>query len=162
MHRHNIKPNAKKSVIFKREVTWCGRVISGDGVRHDPRRISALTELPLPSTAAELQYFVCASNWLRDSIVNFARIFSPLLAKLDAEKKKVGRRNRNALNVNIQWTELECAAFSAAVAAIKSTAMMTFPVEENDLCMFTVASLNGYSIVVTAVRNWDGSRPVDE
>ncbi|OWZ22599.1 Retrotransposon protein, Ty3-gypsy subclass [Phytophthora megakarya] len=62
LHRHNLKLNLKESCLFQREVTWCGRVISGDGVRHDPARISALTELPLPTTAAELQYFVCTSN----------------------------------------------------------------------------------------------------
>lgn len=160
--RHNLKLNARKCCLYERQVTWCGRVVSGEGVRHDPARISALTELPLPSTAAELQYFICASNWLRDSIVDYARIFAPLLEKFDAEKKKVGRRNRNALQVTISWTEMERAAYAAAIAAIGHSAMMTFPTEDDDLCVFCDASMHGYGIVVTSVHAWDPARSVQE
>jgi hypothetical protein len=42
LHRHNLKLNAKKSSLFELQVVWCGRVISGQGIRHDPSRISAL------------------------------------------------------------------------------------------------------------------------
>ncbi|GMF46581.1 unnamed protein product [Phytophthora fragariaefolia] len=134
-------------------------VISGQGIHHDPSRVSALTELPLPSTSAELQYFICASNWLRDSIVDYARVVAPLLEKFDAEKKRVGRRNRNALNVAIAWTDAERSAFAAAIAAIKHSVLMKFPTEDDDLCMFCDASMNGYSIELNMVQAWDPTRP---
>ncbi|OWZ06725.1 hypothetical protein PHMEG_00020985, partial [Phytophthora megakarya] len=162
LHRHNLKLNLMKSCLFQREVTWCGRVISGDGVRHDPARISALTELPLPKTAAELQYFVCAYNWLRDAIIDFSRVFAPLLTKLDIEKKRVSHRSLNALNVDITWTEMEQKAFEAAIESFKPSALMTFPTEEGGLCVFTDASMSSYSMVVTMVRAWDLARPVEE
>ncbi|EEY57679.1 uncharacterized protein PITG_00244 [Phytophthora infestans T30-4] len=43
--RCNIWLNAKKSTPFKRDVMWCGYVISDDDVRNDAGRISALQEL---------------------------------------------------------------------------------------------------------------------
>ncbi|OWZ07848.1 hypothetical protein PHMEG_00019702 [Phytophthora megakarya] len=119
---------------------------------HDPARISALTVLPLPTPAEELQCFVCASNWLRDAIIDFYRVFTPLLTKLDIEKKGVGHRSHNALNVGIPWTEMEQKAFEAAIESLKQSALMTFPSEEDELCVFTDASMSGYSMVVTMVR----------
>ncbi|GMF45660.1 unnamed protein product [Phytophthora fragariaefolia] len=35
-------------------------------VRHDPERIDTLRSLPYPTTAGELQQFVCAANWMRE------------------------------------------------------------------------------------------------
>ncbi|GMF23722.1 unnamed protein product [Phytophthora fragariaefolia] len=45
-----MKLNPKKCKFFMTEALWCGRVVSGDGVRHDPARISASRQLPAPST----------------------------------------------------------------------------------------------------------------
>ncbi|OWZ19920.1 hypothetical protein PHMEG_0005745 [Phytophthora megakarya] len=71
-----LKLNMAKSRLFEVEVLWCGRLISGAGVRHDPARVSALSTLPLPATVADLQYFICLTNWLRDSLFMHGR--SPL------------------------------------------------------------------------------------
>ncbi|OWZ00333.1 hypothetical protein PHMEG_00028497, partial [Phytophthora megakarya] len=58
--------------------------------------------------------------------------------------------------------EAEQAAFSAAITAIRHSALMTFPTEEDQLCVFCDASLSGYSIVVTMVHTWDVTRPVED
>ena len=71
-----LKLSVKKSSLFEREVTWCGRIIDGQGVRHDPQRLKALIDMPIPETAGELQQFLCASNWLRDSLIDYARVFT--------------------------------------------------------------------------------------
>ncbi|KAF1330381.1 hypothetical protein FI667_g5111, partial [Globisporangium splendens] len=62
LREFNLKLNAAKSQLFQTQVRWCGKLISGDSVQHDPSRVSALQDLPLPSTGADLQYFLCASN----------------------------------------------------------------------------------------------------
>eukprot|EP00644_Phytophthora_capsici_P008025 jgi/Phyca11/125381/e_gw1.58.226.1 len=53
------------------------------GVRHDPERIAALREMPLPTTAGELQQFICACNWMRDSLINYAGHVQTLQKRLD-------------------------------------------------------------------------------
>ncbi|KAE9050316.1 hypothetical protein PR001_g2519 [Phytophthora rubi] len=87
-----LKLNVLKCSLFKMEVLWCGRLISGAGIRHDPDRVGALSTLPLPATIADLRYFVCATNWLQDSLSDYARMIAPLQEKLAAEKKRVGGR----------------------------------------------------------------------
>ncbi|OWZ21250.1 protease, Reverse transcriptase, ribonuclease H, integrase [Phytophthora megakarya] len=74
----NFKHNAAKSSLFELAIKRCGRHISSDGNRHDPERVNALAELPLPSTIAELQYFVCVTCWLSDSLPDYSRIIAPL------------------------------------------------------------------------------------
>ncbi|POM70608.1 Gag/polymerase/env Polyprotein, partial [Phytophthora palmivora] len=158
----NFKLNAAKSSLFELEIKWCGRLISSDGIRHDPERVSALAELPLPSTIAELQYFVCATNWLHDSLPDYARLIAPLQDKLNAERKRIGRRNRNALNVATSWTGDEEAAFDSVVNLVWDSALMAFPDPAAEMLLFTDASALGYSIIVTQVRNWDPLLPVDQ
>ncbi|GAB9477018.1 hypothetical protein Gpo141_00014077 [Globisporangium polare] len=55
LDEHGLKLSQKKSHRFLTKVKWCGRVISAEGVGHDPERIEALREIPYPSSAAELQ-----------------------------------------------------------------------------------------------------------
>ncbi|GMG17366.1 unnamed protein product [Phytophthora fragariaefolia] len=40
------KLSPKKSSLSEREVRWCGKLINGDGVHHDPERIRALQAMP--------------------------------------------------------------------------------------------------------------------
>ncbi|OWZ03397.1 hypothetical protein PHMEG_00024882 [Phytophthora megakarya] len=89
----NFKLNMVKSSLFEREILWCGRLISSEGVRPDPARVSALIELPLPESVADLQYFVCATNWLHDSLPDYTRVVVPLQDKLNTERVQIGRRN---------------------------------------------------------------------
>ncbi|OWZ18106.1 hypothetical protein PHMEG_0007861 [Phytophthora megakarya] len=89
MQQARFKLNVAKSSLFTLEMLWCGLLISGEGVRHDPTRVDALANLPLPATLADLQYFVCASNWLHESLHGYARMIAPLQDKLNAERNQI-------------------------------------------------------------------------
>ncbi|KAG3105799.1 hypothetical protein PI125_g13363 [Phytophthora idaei] len=156
----NFKLNMAKSSLFNLEIKWCGRLISSEGVRHDPARVSALANLPLPAAVADLQYFVCATNWLNDSLPDCARVLVPLQDKLNAERKRLGRRNCNALNVATTWSTAEPSAYDAVLSLVRDSALMASPDPDAELLVFTDASLTGYSIVVTQVANWDPTIPV--
>eukprot|EP00644_Phytophthora_capsici_P005411 jgi/Phyca11/96548/e_gw1.1.1876.1 len=73
-----LKLSVKKSSLYQQEVKWCGKFIDANGVRHDPARIETLCAMPYPSTAGELQQFLCATNWMRESLIDYARQVSPL------------------------------------------------------------------------------------
>ena len=53
-----LKLNPLKCSFWEQEAKWCGRIISGTGVKHDPERILALQQLPMPITGADLQQYV--------------------------------------------------------------------------------------------------------
>uniref|UniRef100_H3H259 RNA-directed DNA polymerase n=1 Tax=Phytophthora ramorum TaxID=164328 RepID=H3H259_PHYRM len=157
-----LKLSAAKSSLFQLEVLWCGKLISGSGVRHDSERVDALSALPVPSTVAELQYFVCASNWLHGSLPDYARVVAPLQERLGMERKRIGRRNRNALNVAVTLTEAEITSYNEVKTLIKASVPLVFPSPTSELVVMTDASLTGWSIVVTEIQAWDDSLPVDK
>ncbi|OWZ06870.1 hypothetical protein PHMEG_00020817 [Phytophthora megakarya] len=63
-----LKLNAKKCVLFP------------------------LVSLPLSPTAASLQQFLCAANWLRDSMIDYALAVHPLQKMLDQVMAQHGRQ----------------------------------------------------------------------
>ncbi|POM73380.1 Hypothetical protein PHPALM_9779, partial [Phytophthora palmivora] len=83
LDEHGFILNPKKCSLFLTEVRWCGRIINKDGIGHDPTRIQALRDMPPPTTAAELQQFLCASNWMRTGLVDYSRVARSLQERLD-------------------------------------------------------------------------------
>jgi hypothetical protein len=83
-----LKLHAKKCQVYTRSAIWCGRVISSEGVAHDPSRLEALRSISLPTTGADLQQFICAVNWLRMTLPDYARTVAPLMNFMETVYKK--------------------------------------------------------------------------
>ncbi len=60
--KYNLKLHPRKCAFFLTKATWCGKSISSEGVTHVESRVQGLVALATPSTAADLQQFLCATN----------------------------------------------------------------------------------------------------
>ncbi|GMF33425.1 unnamed protein product [Phytophthora fragariaefolia] len=96
--------NRIKCSLFMTEVRWCGRIINKDGIGHDPSRIQALMDIPPPTTAAELQQFICASNWMRANLADYTRVARPLQERLDSALSGTKKTKRAAAGVRSELT----------------------------------------------------------
>jgi len=74
----NVKLNPQKTSLCSKEITWCGRKISVEGIKFDPEIIESLLSLPEPENTANLQKFLCGENWIRSSIPEYAMQVAPL------------------------------------------------------------------------------------
>ncbi|KAJ0405363.1 hypothetical protein P43SY_000242 [Pythium insidiosum] len=128
---YNLKLSATKNKVFVRSVTSCGRGIDGEAINQDRERVATLVALPLPTNAGELQYFLCAANWMRDTFVNFARVVEPLQIKLDTALKGKSRRAREAAKVPLTWTPDEENDYRDAIGLLATPARLYFPEEES-------------------------------
>ncbi|GMF27520.1 unnamed protein product [Phytophthora lilii] len=146
-----------KTCLYTKTAKWCGRVLSKDGVAYDPEKIRALAHMPPPTTAGELQQFLCAAGWMRSSLVDFARISQPLQARLDNELAGTRRTKRVAANISIELTPLEVESFQAVKELLEHAATLAFPDPEGTICLFSDASNDGWSIIVTLVKEWSKS-----
>lgn len=91
----NLKMHAKKTTLFCTKVTFCGRVISLDGIQHHPRHFESLLSMKRPKVASDLQQLLSATNWMRTSLPNYAAVVAPLhemLEKPTLELENVRRR----------------------------------------------------------------------
>ena len=86
----NFTLSPEKCNLITRKEKWCGRIITADGITHDPRRIDGLLSMQRPETAGDLQQFICAINCMRKGIPEYNKNVGPLqtlLLTFDLDKR---------------------------------------------------------------------------
>ncbi|KAE8960742.1 hypothetical protein PR001_g30281 [Phytophthora rubi] len=162
LNQFGLKLSIKKSSLYETEVKWCGRILNNQGVRHDPERINTLRAMPYPRTAAELQQFVCAANWMRESLDDFARQVAPLQQRLDLALSSTKRTRRAAASITLELDQNERRAFDTVKEMLATSATLDFPNDKTTTCLFTDASDVGWSLIITQVAEFDSKRPATE
>ena len=82
-----LKLNKDKCTFGARELTFLGHIISAEGVKPDPRKVEAITKMPIPTNKPELQRFMGMVNYLGKFIPRLSDETAPLreLLKKDVE-----------------------------------------------------------------------------
>ena len=78
---HRLKFNKSKCQIAVNELVFLGHVISRDGIKADPKKVHAVSNLPQPTNKTDLQKFFGILNYLGKFIPN-SSIESANLRKL--------------------------------------------------------------------------------
>jgi hypothetical protein len=86
--QHGIFLHAVKCNLYGTEVRYCGRIITAEGVRYDPRTISTLQHMGTPQNGGDLVQYVAALNWMRSSLPLFAEKAAPLQDLLEVVYKE--------------------------------------------------------------------------
>eukprot|EP00644_Phytophthora_capsici_P019711 jgi/Phyca11/133830/e_gw1.799.4.1 len=163
VNEFGFKRSATKSSVFKKQVKLCGKLVDGSGVRHDPERIGALRAFPYPSTAGELQQFICSTNWMRTSIIDYGRLVRPLQEKFDSVMAHTSKRTKRvASGILIMLSAAELEAFEKLKDALAVSAIPAFPKAESETILVTDASDVGWSVIVTQVTDWKAQIPIHE
>jgi len=161
--QHHLKLHAKKCKLFLKRVKWCGRLISEEGILLDPSRMSALTSMQAPATGADLQQLLCASNWMRTAIPEFTALIGPLASALEEVYKFCGKRTRKAVQKvplsEITWGPEQLSAFSRLKEALREAVTLAHPDPAKLLCLFTDASDNHWSGVLSQIPKVDKDLP---
>ncbi|ETV64570.1 hypothetical protein H257_18558 [Aphanomyces astaci] len=122
-------------------------IIDGDGVRQDPTRIQALCDIPYPTDAGQLQQFICAVNWMRESLIGFAQTMDPLQKRLTEALVGKKSKKRIATSITIDLTKEERNSFDAVKELMRNAAQLCHPHEDAAMCLFTDASAYRWCIV---------------
>ena len=153
--KYGIKLHAAKCNWFKTTVKWCGRLISEEGIRFDPRNHQALLELPEPTKGGELQQFLCAMGWMRSAIPEYTRLVAPLHAMLERVYAEAnGRTKRKANGVQLStvgWSEQEAQCFQNVKSELHNTCTLSHLDSAKRLCLFTDASDDHWAFVLTQI-----------
>lgn len=159
----NFKLHPDKCRLYKREVTWCGRIISADGVRHNPRQIEGLESMDCPTTAAELLMFTSALQWMRSAIPDFSNLVAPLLAALERAYSKANSRTKRAakriLLADVGWGQAEISAFANCKLALANRVKLAHRDSEKKLCFYADASDTHWAGITTQVPMADLHKP---
>ncbi|GFW16114.1 retrovirus-related Pol polyprotein from transposon 17.6 [Trichonephila clavipes] len=73
--------------LFRREVTYLGHIISAEGARTDPDKISAVKDWNCPTDVHQLRSFFGLCTYYRKFVKNFSTIARPVYKLTEAKQK---------------------------------------------------------------------------
>ena len=77
---HGLFLNGKKCQFMKDKIHFLGHIISSQGLHPDPQKVSAVRDMPKPTTTKEVRRFIGMAGYYRRFIERFADICAPLHA----------------------------------------------------------------------------------
>ncbi|KAE9038096.1 hypothetical protein PR002_g6194 [Phytophthora rubi] len=92
---------------------------------------------------------------MRNALVDFARVAAPLQARLQTALEGTKRTKHVAARVAIDFTAEERKSFGQVKQLLAKSATLVTPDDSDELILMTDASEAGWSIIVTAVEDWD-------
>ena len=126
LDRYNLRLNPGKCVFGMREVKLLGFIVSADGLRADPDKVTAITRMKAPSSLAEARSFLGMTGYYRQCIKDYAKISEPLV---HLTKK----------NVRFEWTDKQQTAFDLLKNALVSDHVMAHPQTDKPYLLYTDA-----------------------
>lgn len=140
-HKHGLWLSARKSSLFRKEIRWCGRLISGDGYQMNPTHLSGLKDMPVPTTAGEVSQFIYCCRWMSNPIPDFARCIGPLNEVLEKAFSKSGRRTKRSIQKlvlrTLSWGPTHEQLFLDIQDRLRSAVKLSYPVPDKVICIFT-------------------------
>ena len=76
--KENVKFNIDKLQLCIPEVTYVGKIISAQGIKPDPSKINAITEMQTPTDKFAVQRLLGMINYLSEFIPNMSETTAPL------------------------------------------------------------------------------------
>lgn len=152
LNEFGFKCSSKKSVFCQREVLYCGRVYSQDGVKYNPEYIRALIEMPTPVNGADLRVWMMSCNWVRSAVKGFAELLLPFTDIWKRVLKLAGSQRTAAVKkvqlLSVGWNAEIEQAFRRMNRAVANASMVAYPDPGKTVLMFTDASDRFYSAVI--------------
>lgn len=162
----NLQLSVKKSVLFTKEMNWCGRIITADGYKMDPRRLEGLKNISEPVTADELAEFVYCTRWMSNAIPSFSERVAPSVNIMEAAFKKSGKRTKRSIKKynlrDLSWGTPHINAFKSVQESLREAVKLAYVDPDKVTCVFTDASDKHWSGVVTQTSPSELQKPASE
>ena len=143
--------NAEKCSFFQTQVEYLGHLVLAEGISPLPAKVTAIREMPRPSTKSGLLSFLGAVNFYRRFIKGAASILKPLT---DATKGKEGKAAK------LKWSQEMAASFEKAQEALAGSALLAHPEEEAEISVAVDASDHHVGAVLQQLVSGRGWQPL--
>lgn len=89
LEKFGLRVKRSKCVFLAKEVKYLGFVVSKEGVRADPEKVSTIKEMPAPTNVSELKSFLGMVNFYARFVPKLSDLLSPLYTLLKKFKRWV-------------------------------------------------------------------------
>ena len=131
-----LKLNLQKCKLFQIEISFLGHVVSGDGIRTDPKKVEAVQNWPVPRSVSQVRSFVGLITYYRRFVKDFSQIARPLY---ELTRKRV----------RFVWGSAQQAAFDELKRRLVTAPILCLPEPEGEWILDTDASLHGIGSVLS-------------
>jgi hypothetical protein len=142
-----LKLNAKKCELARNGISYLGHVVNGQGIKPDPKKVTALRSLPVPKTLKYLQHFLGLLGYYRKFVRQFAERATPLYTLLKKGTAFI-------------WTPAHQVAFEDLKEALSVNALLHLPDLNKPFVLKTDASGSAISAILIQFDEAKRERPV--
>uniref|UniRef100_A0A3P9JTB0 ribonuclease H n=1 Tax=Oryzias latipes TaxID=8090 RepID=A0A3P9JTB0_ORYLA len=132
----NIKLNAEKLKLRRREVPYIGHLLTADGLRADPEKVRAITEMPAPTDIKGVQRLVGMINYLAKFYKHLSDDCEPL-------------RQLTHKDSLWEWSDVQEDAFKRLKEKITQVPVLKYYSPEEELTLQCDASETGLGAALT-------------
>ena len=141
LSKAGLKLKPKKCHLMQKEISFLGHVVSKEGVRTDPAKVSAVKEMQRPKTVTEVRSFVGLASYYRKFIQGFSKIAKPLFDLTKKDRK-------------FQWNQDCQNSFQELKNRLISAPILAFPqVGGSNFILDTDASAYAIGAVLSQVQD---------
>lgn len=160
LHEHGLKLKPSKCQLVRKEVQYLGHLVSAEGIRTDPEKISRVRDWVRPTNRKEVLQFLGFAGYYRRYVGGYSSIAAPLyrLTTGDPRKKIRGRKTSLGPELPFLWTT-ECEeAFQSLKQKLTTAPVLGYPDYSLPFVLQTDASGQGLGAVLVQVQ--DGAERV--
>uniref|UniRef100_A0A8R1EB09 RNA-directed DNA polymerase n=1 Tax=Caenorhabditis japonica TaxID=281687 RepID=A0A8R1EB09_CAEJA len=136
-----LKP--EKCMFAVRELIFLGFIVSKDGIKPDPKKITAMIDFPTPKNVKDVRAFIGMSSFYRRFVKNFSTIAAPIIELTKKDSK-------------FEWTPERAAAFEEMKKALTSEPVLVAPRLGKPFVIEVDASAKGAGAVLYQQQDEDG------
>ena len=131
-HEIGLKLNPDKCIFKSTQVLFFGHLVTSTGLKPDPKKIKAITSMPVPQNKTQLQSFVRLCNYLSCYVPHITDVLSPL-------------RALTVKSIEFKWERLHTEFFRKVKQAIANSCTLQYFNGEEPIIIQVDASSIGIS-----------------
>ena len=143
----NLILNPKKCIFAAKERKFWGMIFSSEGVKPDPEKIKAITDLEPPKNKEELKSFICMIQSNSDFIPCFSKLVAPLRLLLNSKER-------------FNWNSKHQKTFDKLLQEFRKETLLTYFDINKQTFIFTDVHKTGFSAILAQDDSVNSSKPV--
>ena len=132
----DLKLKMEKCSFLKKYIQYLGHIVSGEGLKPVPEKLSSIQQMPRPYTPKRVKQFLGLVGYYRKFIPRYADIIRPLNALTHKD-------------VEFVWTDMCQRSFDLLKTMVTEEPILVYPDPSKPYALFTDASKYAWSFVLT-------------
>lgn len=125
LSKANLQVNLEKSHFLDTQVEFLGYIVTADGIKADPKKVRAISEMPPPTSVKELKRFLGMTSYYRKFIQDYAKVAKPLTNLTRGLYANIKSSQSSKVPITLDETALQ--SFNDLKSILCSSEILAFP-----------------------------------